>query len=84
MAPIGSEFQHAIKQECDVEAEPSSKRNPQSNAILERTHQMIRNMVRAFEVENQLIDETRPWPGILSAAAWAVHSACHTTLQSTP
>jgi hypothetical protein len=41
-------------------------------------------MVRAFEVENQLIDETDPWSGIPSAAAWAVHSACHTALHSTP
>jgi hypothetical protein len=42
-------------------------------------------MVRTFEVENQLIDETDPWwSGILSAAAWAVRSACHTTLQPTP
>jgi hypothetical protein len=81
---IGSKFQHSIKQECDIEAKPSSKRNPQLNAILQRMHQTIGNMVRTFEVENQLINETDPWSGILSAAAWAVRSACHTALQSTP
>jgi hypothetical protein len=41
-------------------------------------------MLRAFEAENQPMDESDPWSGILSAAAWAVRSACHATLQSTP
>jgi hypothetical protein len=61
-----------------------SKRNPQSNAILERIHQTIGNMVRTFEVEYQPIDENDPWSGILSAVAWAVGSTYHTTLQSMP
>jgi hypothetical protein len=38
---IGNVFQHLIKEECDIEAKPSSKRNPQSNAILERIHQTM-------------------------------------------
>ena len=41
-------------------------------------------MIRTFEIENQLIDESDPWSGILSAVAWAVRSTYHTTLQSTP
>ena len=81
---IGSEFQQLIKEEYDIEAKPSSKRNPQSNAILERIHQTIGNMLRTFEVENQPLDESDPWSGILSAVAWAVRSTYHTTLQSTP
>jgi transposase InsO family protein len=81
---IGSKFQKLIKQEYDIEAKPSSKRNPQSNAILERIHQTIGNMVRTFEIENQQIHESGPWSGILSAVAWAVRSTYHTTLQSTP
>jgi hypothetical protein len=81
---IGSEFQRLIKEAHDIEAKPSSKRNPQSNAILERIHQTIGDMLRTFEVENQPTDESDPWSGILSAAAWAVRSTCHATLQSTP
>jgi transposase InsO family protein len=69
---IGNEFQQLIKQEYNIEARPSSKWNPQSNVILERV------------VENQTIDGSDPWSGILSAVAWAVHSTYHTTLQSTP
>jgi transposase InsO family protein len=81
---IGSEFQHFIKNKYDIEAKPSSKQNPQSNAILERIHQTIGNMIRTFEIENQLIDKSDPWSGILSAVAWAVRSTYHTTLQLTP
>jgi hypothetical protein len=33
-------------------------------------------MLRTFEVENQPMDESDPWAGILSAAAWAVRSTC--------
>ena len=53
---IGSEFQQLIKEEYDIEAKPSSKRNPQSNAILERIHQTIGNMIRTFEIRTQEID----------------------------
>jgi hypothetical protein len=81
---IGSEFQRLIKEECDVEAKPSSKRNPQSDANLKRIHQTIGNMLCTFEAENQPTDESDPWSGILSAVAWAVCSACHATSQSTP
>jgi hypothetical protein len=63
---IGNEFQRLIKEECDIEAKPSSERNPQSNAILETTHPTIGDMLRAFEAENQPIDESDPWSGILS------------------
>jgi hypothetical protein len=82
---IGSEFQHLIEEECDIEAKPSSERNPRSNAILERIHQTIGNVLCTFEAENQPIDKLDPWSsGILSAAAWAVRSARHTASQSTP
>jgi hypothetical protein len=41
-------------------------------------------MIRTFEMQNQEIDESDPWSGILSAVAWAVRSTYHTTLKSTP
>jgi hypothetical protein len=82
---IGNEFQNLITEECDIEAKPLSKRNPQSDAILERIHQTISDMPCTFEVENQPIDESDPWSGILvSAAACAVRSTCHAASQSTP
>jgi hypothetical protein len=45
---------------------------------------MIGNVLCTFEAENQPMDESDPWSGILSAAAQAVRSACHAASQSTP
>jgi hypothetical protein len=82
---IGSMFQLLIKEEQDIEAEPSSERNPQSDAILERIQQTIDDdMLCTFEAENQPTDKSDPWSGILSAVAWVVRSTCHAASQSTP
>ena len=59
-------------------------RNPQANAIVERIHQVIGNIIRTFELETNYMDKDNPWKGILSATAFAVRSTFHTTLQSTP
>jgi hypothetical protein len=78
---IGNEFQRSIKEECNIEAEPSSKRNRQSDAILERIHQTIGNVLCTFEVENQPNDGSDPWSGILSAAGWVHYASCRTLEQ---
>ena len=73
-----------VKREYGIRAQPTTVRNPQANAILERIHQVIGNMVRTFELEDSYVDEDDPWIGILSAVAFAVRSTYHTTLQATP
>jgi transposase InsO family protein len=78
---IGSEFQNLIAEECDIEAKPSSERNPQSDAILERIHQTIRDMLRSFEVENQPIDESDPER---SRVGSAIHVSYCITINSRP
>ena len=57
-------------------------RNPQSNAIIERIHQTIGNIIRTFDVSN--IVNNCPWSGILAATMFAVRATYHTTLQSSP
>ena len=47
-------------------------------------HQVIGNIIRTFELENNYLDEEDPWKGILSATAFAVRATFHTTLQQTP
>ena len=48
-----------------------------SNAVLERIHQVLVNLVRTFNISTQTyVDEYDPWTGILSAAAFSV---CLTT-----
>ena len=81
---IGQDFQKMIKEDYGVKAKPITVRNPQANAIVERVHQVIANIIRTFELENNYLDEADPWKAILSATAFAVRSTYHTTLQSTP
>ena len=81
---IGHEFQTMIKETYGIKAKPITVRNPQANAIVERVHQVIGNIIRTFELENNYLDEVDPWKGILSATAFAVRSTFHTTLRSTP
>ena len=73
-----------IKEDYGVKAKPITVRNPQANAIVERVHQVIGNIIRTFELENNYLDEVDPWKGILSATAFAVRATYHTTLQKTP
>ena len=81
---IGQDFQKMIKEDYAVKAKPITVRNPQANAIVERVHQVIGNIIRTFELESNYLDEDDPWKGILSATAFAVRSTFHTTLRNTP
>jgi len=64
---IGPEFQSIIKHEYHINCKPTSVKNPQANAILERVHQVVGNMLHTFELEEIVEDD--PFDGILSAAA---------------
>jgi transposase InsO family protein len=82
---IGQDFQKMIKEDYGVKAKPITVRNPQANAIVERVHQVIGNIIRTFELKNNYLDDNDPWKGILSATSlFAVRSTFHTTLQNTP
>ena len=81
---IGQDFQHMIKNDYGIKPKPITVRNPQANAIVERVHQVIGNIIRTFELENNYLDEADPWKGILSATAFAVRSTFHTTLKQSP
>ena len=60
-------------------------RNPEANAIVERVHQTIGNMIRTFELyDSDAIDDDDPWSGILAAVMAAVRSTYSTTTQATP
>ena len=73
-----------LKHEYGIKGKPITVRNPQANAIVERVHQVIANIIRTFELENNYLDEDDPWKGILGATAFAVRSTMHTTLRKTP
>lgn len=77
-----AEFRDMLQNDYGITATKISPRNPQANAILERVHQTIGNMIRTFEVQDS--DDMDPIDGILSAVMFAVRSTFHTTTQATP
>ena len=78
-----SEFSSMLE-EYGIKRKPITKRNPQANAIVERIHQTIGNILRTFRVQEDELDEEDPWGGILSATMFATRATIHTTLNKTP
>ena len=82
----GTKFMAEFPKMCQIyyglERKPITTRNPQSNAIIKRIHQTIRNIIRTFDVSN--IVNNDPWSGILAATIFAVRANYQTTLQASP
>jgi transposase InsO family protein len=57
---IGADFQKMIKNDYGIKGKPITVKNPQANAIVERVHQTIGNIVRTFDLENNYLDEEIP------------------------
>src|SRR5687767_7031163 len=81
---IGKDFQKMLVNDYGIKKKPITVRNPQANAVVERIHQVIANMVRMFELETTYLDVDNPWKGVLSATVFAVRSTYHTMLKKTP
>jgi len=78
------EFARMIEDDYGIIRKGTTVRNPQANAVLERVHQTISNIIRTFEVHNSDLTSENPWKGILSATMFALRATYHTTLQATP
>ena len=72
------------EKEYGIKARCATTENTQDSSILEIIHQVIANLVRTFELQNNYLDEDDPWSGILAATDFAVRSTYHTTLQAMP
>jgi transposase InsO family protein len=81
---IGHEFRHTVTHDYGIKCKPITVRNPQANAIVKRIHQVIGNIIRTFDLENNYLDEKDPFKGVLAATAFAVRSTYHTTLKKMP
>jgi hypothetical protein len=77
-----AEFAKMVKNDYSLKLKPVAARNPQANAIIERVHQTIGNIMRTFNV--QAMDSNDPWTGMLAATMFAARATCHTTLQASP
>ena len=67
-----AKFKKLVEEEYQIKARPSSVRNPQSNAIIERVHGTIGNMMQTIDMSNISNTDDDPFAGVVSAICWAV------------
>ena len=85
----GGEFMAEFRDLCDnmgLKRRPSSSWNPQSNAILERIHQVLADCLRSFNLDERTINEMDddPFEEFLSAAAFSIRCSYHQTHGHSP
>ena len=85
----GKEFMGEIIQllhdEYGIKQHPITTHNPQANAMVERAHQMVHNLIRVQRIKQRSdLPEDDLWGGILAAIRFAMRSTVHTTNQATP
>ena len=78
------EFAKMIADDYGISKHGATVRNPQANAIIERIHQTIGNVIRTFQIHSTELDEEDPWKGLLAATMFATRATYHTTLKATP
>ena len=83
----GSEFKRNFQpllEDFGIKPTCTSVKNPQSNAILERIHQVMGNMLKTKSLVEREFDVVDPWGEILASIAYAIRCSYHSTLQATP
>ena len=84
----GSEFMGEVRemlQDYGIKRRPITTRNPQANAMVERAHQTVHNLVRTMQLQDRSqSDEHEPFAGDLSACRMAMRATVHTTTRATP
>jgi hypothetical protein len=87
MDAFHNKLKGVFKEMCDslgIRCSPTTSYNPQGNSIIERKHQVMGNMLRAFELEDRELDPDDTWNESLQACPFAIRSTFHTTLQASP
>ena len=83
----GSEFKlnfQALCKEYGIFKKPTTVKNPTANAILERMHAVIGNMLRTRELDMAPTVTEQDVEDFLVDVAWAIRSTHHTVLGSSP
>ena len=81
---FAAEVRETLKDECGINREVITTRNPQANAMVERVHQVTHQMIRTHEIKGKSSSPEAGWDGILAAVRRAVTSTVHTTTRATP
>ncbi len=83
----GSKFKLHFRDLCKtygIKRKPTSIKNPQANAILERIHAVFTNMLRTAELDMAESVNASDIDIFLADAAWAICSTHHTVLKASP
>ncbi len=83
----GSEFKLHFRALCKtygVKRKPTSIKNPQANAILERIHAVCTNMLCTAELNMAELVNASDINIFLADASWAIRSTHHTVLKASP
>ena len=79
---MGHDFKNSlIEQEYVIKTKPDSSRNMQVNVIIYRVHQVLRNRIRYFNLNDTYVYDADPWMRTLAAAAFVVRATYHRTKQ---
>jgi transposase InsO family protein len=74
-----------LRDDYGIVRKPITTRNPQANAMVERAHQTLGNMLRSQDFQNRNdIDMEDPFAGVLAAVGFAMRATVHTTTRATP
>jgi hypothetical protein len=83
----GKEFKLHFRDLCKtygIKRKPTSIKNPQANAILERMHAVFTNMLRTAKLDMAKSVNASDIDIFLADAAWAICSTHHTVLKASP
>ena len=83
----GNEFKKdflPLLRDFNIKPTPTTIKNPQANAILERVHQVLGDMLHTKNLQQYDFDALDPCSDILASVAWVIHSTHHSTLKVSP
>ncbi len=83
----GSEFKLNFEYLCvtyGIKRKPTTIKNPQANAILERLHQVLAQMLRTSELDMAETITPDDIDIFLDNASWVIRSTYHTVLKASP
>jgi hypothetical protein len=81
---VSAEFQELL-QSYGIRSKLTNVKNPQANGILERTHQVIGNLLRSSHLITQDLDTvSAAQQELLMPVMWAINTTFHMTLKASP
>ena len=61
----------------------NDNKNPQANALMERFHQVILNMIVQKDLDNKVFDYIYPQGETLAYIAWEIRASYHRNIRAT-